>query len=112
MTWLGRFAPKGTPAPVVVRLNAEVRAVLPEESVQARVAKLGGAVSLKTVPAFDAMIRKNNALSSKLVTDANLKAEWDAASPRHFILRGFSWMPAKKIYRTIIFFQCSHSWCG
>lgn len=75
MTWLGLFAPKRTPAPVVVRLNAEVRAVPAEENVQARAAKLGGAVSLKTVPAFDAMIRKDHALSSQLVTDANLKAQ-------------------------------------
>lgn len=75
MTWLGLFAPKGTPAPVVTRLNAEVRAVLADEAVQARVAKLGGAVSQKSVEAFGEMIRKDHALSTKLVHDAKLKAD-------------------------------------
>lgn len=75
MTWLGLFAPKGTPAPVVARLNAEVRAVLADEAVKARVTKLGGAVSQKNVPAFEDMIRKDHALSTRLVTDAKLKAE-------------------------------------
>ncbi len=75
MTWLGLFAPKGTPAPVVARLNAEVRAVLADEAVRARVTKLGGAVGQKSVAAFEDMIRKDYALSTRLVTDAKLKAE-------------------------------------
>jgi tripartite-type tricarboxylate transporter receptor subunit TctC len=75
MTWLGLFAPKGTPPAVVARLNAEVRAVLADEGVKARVAKMGGAVSQKNVPAFEEMIRKDYALSTRLVTDAKLKAE-------------------------------------
>ncbi len=75
MTWLGLFAPKGTPPAVVARLNAEVRAVLADEGVKARVAKMGGAVSQKTVPAFEDMVRKDYTLSTRLVTDAKLKAE-------------------------------------
>jgi tripartite-type tricarboxylate transporter receptor subunit TctC len=75
MTWLGLFAPKGTPAPVVARLNAEVRAVLADDAVQARVAKLGGAVGQKDMDAFGEMIRKDHALSTKLVTEAKLKAD-------------------------------------
>jgi tripartite-type tricarboxylate transporter receptor subunit TctC len=75
MTWLGLFAPKGTPPAVVARLNAEVRAVLADEAVKARVAKMGGAVSQKNVPAFEDMIRKDYTLSTRLVTDAKLKAE-------------------------------------
>jgi tripartite-type tricarboxylate transporter receptor subunit TctC len=75
MTWLGLFAPKGTPAPVVARLNAEIRAVLADEAVKARVTKMGGAVSQKNVAAFEDMVRKDYALSTRLVTDAKLKAE-------------------------------------
>ena len=75
MTWLGLFAPKGTPPAVVARLNAEVRAVLADEAVKARVTKMGGAVSQKSVAAFEDMIRKDYALSTRLVTDAKLKAE-------------------------------------
>lgn len=75
MTWLGLFAPKGTPAPIVARLNAEVRAVLADEVVKAKVAKLGGSVSQKSVEAFEDMIRKDHAASSRLVTEAKLKAE-------------------------------------
>ena len=75
MTWLGLFAPKGTPPSVVTRLNAEVRAVLADEGVKAKVAKLGGSVSQKNVEAFEDMIRKDHAASTRLVTEAKLKAE-------------------------------------
>ena len=40
-TWLGLAAPKGTPAPIVQQLNAEMRAVLADASVQERLKKVG-----------------------------------------------------------------------
>ncbi len=36
---------------------------------------MGGTASQKTVPVFEDMIRKDHALSTRLVTDAKLKAE-------------------------------------
>lgn len=75
MTWLGLFAPKGTPAPVVTRLNTEIRALLASDSMRERVAKLGGVSTQKTVAEFDAMVKKEYVSAAKLVREANLKAE-------------------------------------
>jgi len=41
-SWLGIAAPAGTPAPVVQRLNSDLRKVLAEPEVQKRLAALGG----------------------------------------------------------------------
>ena len=41
-SWLGIAAPAGTPAPVVQKLNSELRKVLAEPEVQQRLAALGG----------------------------------------------------------------------
>jgi tripartite-type tricarboxylate transporter receptor subunit TctC len=41
-TWLGMAAPKGTPQPVVQRLNAELRNVLGQQPVKDRLQKIGG----------------------------------------------------------------------
>jgi tripartite-type tricarboxylate transporter receptor subunit TctC len=41
-SWLGIAAPAGTPAPVVQRLNADLRKALAEPEVQKRLAALGG----------------------------------------------------------------------
>lgn len=75
MTWLGLFAPKGTPAPIVAKLNAEIRALLARDSMREKVAKLGGISPLKDVQEFEAMVKKEHAISAKLVREANLKAE-------------------------------------
>ena len=40
-TWLGLAAPKGTPAPVVQRLNAAMRSGLADAQVEARLRKIG-----------------------------------------------------------------------
>ena len=40
-TWLGMAAPKGTPAPVVARLNAAVREGLADKQVDERLRKVG-----------------------------------------------------------------------
>jgi tripartite-type tricarboxylate transporter receptor subunit TctC len=39
--WLGIFAPAGLPAPVLVRLNADIRKTLAKEEVKAALAKVG-----------------------------------------------------------------------
>src|SRR5262249_3418931 len=39
--WYGLYAPKGTPAPAIARINADVRAAVALPDVQARFAELG-----------------------------------------------------------------------
>jgi tripartite-type tricarboxylate transporter receptor subunit TctC len=40
-TWFGLFAPKGTPPPIIARLNADVEKVLAEPDMKARATQLG-----------------------------------------------------------------------
>jgi tripartite-type tricarboxylate transporter receptor subunit TctC len=40
-TWFGLFAPKGTPAAIIDKVNADVTAVLAEPDMRARGAQLG-----------------------------------------------------------------------
>ena len=48
-SWLGLATTPGTPRPVIDRLNREVRALLAEREVQARLADLGG-VAIPSTP--------------------------------------------------------------
>ena len=73
--WMGLFAPKGTPAPVVARLNAEVQAVLAQPALKDRIAKLGGSVVPEDAVAFGNTIQKDYVAATKLVRDAKIKAE-------------------------------------
>lgn len=64
--WTGIFAPKGTPAPIVNRVNAAFTEVLKDEKVRARFREFGVKISDPTTPAN----------YSKFV--ANSHAEWEA----------------------------------
>jgi tripartite-type tricarboxylate transporter receptor subunit TctC len=75
MTWLALFARKGTPADVVDKLNSEVRAVLADPAVKARIASLGGDVTPKTADEVDALIRQDHEISARLVVESQLKAQ-------------------------------------
>ncbi|MDQ7957719.1 MAG: tripartite tricarboxylate transporter substrate-binding protein [Pseudomonadota bacterium] len=75
MTWLGLFAPKATPQATLDRLNAEVQAVLHQQHVQERVAKLGGRVAFAERQAYVAAIEEDTASAVRLVRELNLKAD-------------------------------------
>jgi tripartite-type tricarboxylate transporter receptor subunit TctC len=55
--WVGMFAPKGVPRPIVERLNAEVRKTLDAPDLRARYAELGTEPVGMTPEAFRARIR-------------------------------------------------------
>jgi tripartite-type tricarboxylate transporter receptor subunit TctC len=40
-TWFGIFVPKGTPAPIIAKLNSDVEQVLAQPAMQARAVQLG-----------------------------------------------------------------------
>jgi tripartite-type tricarboxylate transporter receptor subunit TctC len=55
-SWFGLSAPAGTPAPIVERLNREVRAVLGTPAMRARFAEMGGSVADLGPEAFTAFL--------------------------------------------------------
>src|SRR5918992_3556827 len=72
--WVGLFAPKGTPQPVVDRINAEVRKTLEAPEVQKRFIESGGAEAVGTTPAeFLARIKADAERYKRVVQKAGVK---------------------------------------
>jgi len=70
--WLGIMAPKGTPKPVVDKLNAEINKAINKPDLLAAWGKQG-AVPLVMKPAeFEAFLRKDIDKWAKVVKDAKL----------------------------------------
>jgi tripartite-type tricarboxylate transporter receptor subunit TctC len=70
--WLGIMAPKGTPQPVIDKLNAEINKAINKPDILAAWAKQG-AVPLVMKPAeFDAYLRKDIEKWAKVVKEAKL----------------------------------------
>ena len=75
MTWLGILAPRGTPAPVVERMNREINAVLALPEVRERLLAQGFAPVGKSPADFEAMLDADTEVNRKLVAKLGLKAE-------------------------------------
>jgi tripartite-type tricarboxylate transporter receptor subunit TctC len=58
-SWIGLFAPAGTPAPVIERLSADLRAVLQNPEFTAALQPLGMAPRPMTPQAFGDMVRND-----------------------------------------------------
>ena len=71
----GLLAPTGTPPEIVARLNAAVLKVLARTEVRERFATLGVSPLGSTPDEFGAFIREDFAKWTKVITDANIKAE-------------------------------------
>ena len=71
-TWLGLAAPKGTPQPVVQRLNAGMRAALADAPVQERLRKIGMDVRASSPDEMRTMIAGQIAKWKKVVADAQI----------------------------------------
>jgi tripartite-type tricarboxylate transporter receptor subunit TctC len=71
-TWLGLAAPKGTPPPVVQRLNAGMRAALADAPVQERLRKIGMDVRGSSPEEMRTMISSQIAKWKKVVADAQI----------------------------------------
>ena len=75
MTWLGVFAPKGTPREITTLLNRQIHAVLSEPEMQERISKMGGSVMLLNQAEFEQSIAQDFATSTRLVRETQLKAD-------------------------------------
>ncbi len=74
--WVGLFAPKGTPQPIVERINAEVSKTLEQPDVQKRFVESGGAEAIGMSSAdFLARVKKDLERYRAVIKAAGVKAE-------------------------------------
>nr|WP_315594517.1 tripartite tricarboxylate transporter substrate binding protein [uncultured Cupriavidus sp.] len=73
--WFGLFAPKGTPAPVIARLNAAVVEALKDPAVATRLKDLGGNPSPMTPEQFSAFIQQESVKFGRIVEEAKITPE-------------------------------------
>jgi tripartite-type tricarboxylate transporter receptor subunit TctC len=73
--WLGLLAPKGTPAPIVTRLNEAISKIASTPDVQAEWGKQGATAMVMTPQAFDKYMQDDIAKWAKVIQSANIKAD-------------------------------------
>jgi tripartite-type tricarboxylate transporter receptor subunit TctC len=71
--WLGLVAPKGTPKPIVDKLNREVVHILAEPDVKKKFDDTGNFAATDTPEDFSEFIRSEAARWSKVLKEANIK---------------------------------------
>jgi len=74
-SWLGLFAPAGTPEPLIARLNEGIIRILTADAVKEKLAALGLAVAPSTPAELAALIKDGLAVRGQLVKAANIQAE-------------------------------------
>jgi tripartite-type tricarboxylate transporter receptor subunit TctC len=74
-SWQGLWAPVGTPAPVIAKLNAAVVSVLNDPAFKSRLAAQGTDVVGDSPEQFGAFLRKDADLWRKVAQAANIKPE-------------------------------------
>jgi len=73
--WYGMFAPAGTPADVVTKLNAEVNRIMHLPEVTARLAPLGAEVATQGVAEFGRILRADEQKWSRIIREVGARAE-------------------------------------
>lgn len=74
-SWYGLFAPAGTPAPVIARLNAAAKKAALSETFRKRVQSEGLVISAGTPEEFDRYVKGEEIRWRKVVKDGNIKAD-------------------------------------
>jgi tripartite-type tricarboxylate transporter receptor subunit TctC len=73
--WFGVFVPRGTPAPVIERLNATINKLLEDDELRKNLAGQGMLPRAVTPAAFNEIVRKDYARWSKVVADIGFKPD-------------------------------------
>jgi tripartite-type tricarboxylate transporter receptor subunit TctC len=73
--WYAFYAPKGVPAPVIARLNTELRAILALPEVKAAVEKVGVDVATSTPEELYALMKRDYARWGAIVKKNNITAQ-------------------------------------
>lgn len=74
-SWAGLFAPAGTPAAVVARLNAETRRILDDPQVKAQLLKIGFEALGSTPAELDAFVREQLVKTARMAREAGIEPE-------------------------------------
>ena len=74
-SWFGMFAPAGTPAPVLAKLNAAIVKVLAQPDVKKKIAEQGGDVVAETPDQFAAFIQAESVKWGKVVKESGATAD-------------------------------------
>lgn len=74
-TWVGFFAPAGTPRAIVDKLNTETDRILQQPAVQDRLAALAFDYTANTPPQFAQYVQKEVVRWSKVVKDSGARAD-------------------------------------
>lgn len=74
-TWSGLYAPKGTPQPIVRKINADMHAVAAKPAVLERLDALGSAPRLMSPEEFAAFTLSEKERWGKIIQRANIKLE-------------------------------------
>jgi len=74
-SWTGLGVPRGTPAAIVERLNAEINAGLADPGIKARLAEVGGAPLVYTTSEFGDMIARNAERWGQVIKRAGIQPE-------------------------------------
>lgn len=73
--WFGLFAPKGTPAPAIARLNQAVVEALKDPKLDARLKDLGGNPSPMSAEQFKAFLGAESARFARIVEEAKISPD-------------------------------------
>jgi tripartite-type tricarboxylate transporter receptor subunit TctC len=73
--WIGLFAPAGTPAPIVARINAEVQKIMRSPEIERRLESEGAKFIPMTPEQFAAFQKAELAKWAKTIKDANIKID-------------------------------------
>jgi tripartite-type tricarboxylate transporter receptor subunit TctC len=73
--WYAFMAPKGTPAPVVSRLDAELRAILALPDIKANFDKQGMDAASSSPEELNALMRRDHARWAAVIEKNNITAE-------------------------------------
>jgi tripartite-type tricarboxylate transporter receptor subunit TctC len=74
-TWFGLLAPRGTPAPIIARMNREMNAILADEGARARLIQAGLAVGGGTPEQFAAFLDREIRSHAELVRAAGVRID-------------------------------------
>jgi tripartite-type tricarboxylate transporter receptor subunit TctC len=74
-SWAGLFAPAGTPAAIVTRLNTEVRKIVENPQIKAQIAQIGFEVFGSTPEELGAFVKDQLVRTARMVKDAGIQPE-------------------------------------
>jgi len=75
ISWLGLLAPAGTPQDILDKISTDIRAILADEAVRARIASLGGVPRATTPQEFTKLIADDKARYAQIIRSRKISVE-------------------------------------